>query len=41
MLLDRAGRTDAEDAGIRLADPPAPLYRPLVLSGPALDPDLG
>ena len=32
VLLDRAGRTYAEDAGIRLADTPAPLYRLLVLS---------
>jgi hypothetical protein len=31
-LLDKAGRTFAEDAGIRLADKPAPLYRLLVLS---------
>ncbi|HEX6357503.1 endonuclease [Actinophytocola sp.] len=31
-LLDKAGRTYAEDAGIRLADKPAPLYRLLVLS---------
>ena len=32
VLLDRAGRMYAEDAGIRLADNPAPLYRLLVLS---------
>jgi DNA ligase D-like protein (predicted 3'-phosphoesterase) len=31
-LLERAGTTYAEDAGIRLADTPAPLYRLLVLS---------
>lgn len=31
-LLDRAGRTYAADAGIRLRDTPAPLYRLLVLS---------
>ncbi|MEU4742272.1 endonuclease [Actinosynnema sp. NPDC023658] len=31
-LLDQAGRTYAEQAGIRLADKPAPLYRLLVLS---------
>jgi hypothetical protein len=31
-LLARAGRTYAEDAGITLADKPAPLYRLLVLS---------
>lgn len=31
-LLDKAGRTYAEDAGIKLADKPAPLYRLLVLS---------
>jgi hypothetical protein len=31
-LLDRAGHTYADDAGIRLADTPAPLYRLLVLS---------
>lgn len=31
-LLDRAGRTYAEQAGIRLADTPSPLYRLLVLS---------
>ena len=31
-LLDKAGRTYAEDAGINLADKPAPLYRLLVLS---------
>ncbi len=31
-LLDRAGRTYADEAGIRLADKPAPLYRLLVLS---------
>jgi len=31
-LLDRAGTTYAEQAGIRLADSPAPLYRLLVLS---------
>ncbi|HEY2206617.1 MAG TPA: endonuclease [Pseudonocardia sp.] len=31
-LLDRAGQTYAEEAGIRLADTPAPLYRLLVLS---------
>jgi len=31
-LLDRAGHTYAEEAGIRLADKPAPLYRLLVLS---------
>jgi hypothetical protein len=31
-LLDAAGRTFAEQAGIRLADKPSPLYRLLVLS---------
>jgi hypothetical protein len=31
-LLDQAGRTYAEEAGIKLADKPAPLYRLLVLS---------
>jgi hypothetical protein len=31
-LLDRAGSTYADQAGIRLADTPAPLYRLLVLS---------
>lgn len=31
-LLDRAGGTFAADAGIRLADTPAPLYRVLVLA---------
>jgi endonuclease III len=31
-LLDRFGRTYAEEAGIRLADRPAPLYRLLVLA---------
>jgi hypothetical protein len=31
-LIDKAGRTYAEDAGITLADKPAPLYRLLVLS---------
>jgi endonuclease III len=31
-LLDRYGRTYAEDAGIRLADKPAPLYQLLVLA---------
>jgi hypothetical protein len=31
-LLDKAGSTYAEDAGIKLADKPAPLYRLLVLS---------
>ena len=31
-LLERAGRTYADDARIRLADTPAPLYRLLVLS---------
>ncbi|SFW76045.1 endonuclease [Amycolatopsis australiensis] len=31
-LLEAAGRTYAEEAGIRLADKPAPLYRLLVLS---------
>jgi hypothetical protein len=31
-LLDVAGRTFAEQAGIRLADKPSPLYRLLVLS---------
>ncbi|GAA5126929.1 endonuclease [Pseudonocardia adelaidensis] len=31
-LLDRAGTTYAEQAGIRLKDSPAPLYRLLVLS---------
>jgi endonuclease III len=31
-LLDRAGTTYAEEAGIRLRDAPAPLYRLLVLS---------
>lgn len=31
-LLERAGTTYAAEAGIRLADTPAPLYRLLVLS---------
>ena len=31
-LLDRYGRTYAEDAGVRLADKPAPLYQSLVLA---------
>ncbi|MGH3762343.1 endonuclease [Actinophytocola sp.] len=31
-LLERAGRTYADEAGIKLADKPAPLYRLLVLS---------
>jgi hypothetical protein len=31
-LLDEAGRTYADQAGIKLADTPAPLYRLLVLS---------
>ena len=31
-LLDKAGRTYADEAGIRLADKPAPLYQLLVLS---------
>jgi hypothetical protein len=31
-LLDTAGQTFAEEAGIKLADKPAPLYRLLVLS---------
>jgi endonuclease III len=31
-LLDRFGRTYAEEAGIRLADKPAPLYQLLVLT---------
>ena len=31
-LLDRYGRTYADDAGIRLADKPAPLYQLLVLA---------
>jgi hypothetical protein len=31
-LLERYGRTYAEDAGIRLADRPAPLYQLLVLA---------
>jgi hypothetical protein len=31
-LLDRCGRTYAEEAGIKLADKPSPLYRLLVLS---------
>ncbi|KOX19004.1 endonuclease [Saccharothrix sp. NRRL B-16348] len=31
-LLERAGQTYAEQAGIRLADKPSPLYRLLVLS---------
>jgi hypothetical protein len=31
-LLDQAGRTYAEDAGIKLADKPAPLYQLFVLS---------
>src|SRR6185295_15647150 len=31
-LLERAGRTYADDAGIRITDTPAPLYRLLVLS---------
>lgn len=32
VLLDRKGRTYAEEAGIRLADRPAPLYQLLVLA---------
>jgi endonuclease III len=32
VLLDRYGHTYAEDAGIRLADKPAPLYQLLVLA---------
>lgn len=32
VLLERHGRTYAEDAGIRLADKPAPLYQLVVLS---------
>ena len=32
VLLDRYGKTYAEEAGIRLADRPAPLYQLLVLS---------
>jgi hypothetical protein len=32
ILLDRYGRTFAEDAGIKLADRPSPLYQLLVLS---------
>jgi endonuclease III len=32
VLLDRFGRTSAEQAGIRLADKPAPLYQLLVLA---------
>lgn len=32
VLLDRFGRTYAEEAGIRLADKPAPLYQLLVLT---------
>ena len=32
LLLERHGRTFAEDAGIRLADKPAPLFQLLVLS---------
>src|SRR5256884_4007874 len=32
VLLDRYGRTFAEEAGIRLADRPAPLYQLLVLT---------
>ncbi|WP_240134691.1 endonuclease [Streptomyces sp. MUM 178J] len=32
-LLDRHGRTYAEDAGIRLKDAPQPLYQLLVLAG--------
>lgn len=31
-LLDRCGRTYADEAGIKLADKPSPLYRLLVLS---------
>jgi hypothetical protein len=31
-LLDKAGRTYADEAGIKLADKPAPLYQLLVLS---------
>src|SRR5205807_3008733 len=31
-LLDRHGRTYAEEAGIRLRDTPSPLYQVLVLS---------
>lgn len=32
VLLDRFGRTSAEQAGIRLADQPSPLYQLLVLA---------
>lgn len=32
ILLDRYGRTYADEAGIRLADRPAPLYQLLVLA---------
>jgi hypothetical protein len=32
ILLDRYGRTYAEEAGIRLADKPSPLYQLLVLT---------
>jgi hypothetical protein len=32
VLLDRHGRTYADEAGIRLADKPSPLYRLLVLA---------
>src|SRR5215207_3436626 len=32
VLLDRYGTTYAEEAGIRLADKPSPLYRLLVLA---------
>src|SRR5439155_3712782 len=32
VLPDRSGRTYAEEAGIRLADRPAPLYQLLVLA---------
>lgn len=32
VLLDRFGRTSAEQAGIRLADKPSPLYQLLVLA---------
>lgn len=32
VLLDRFGRTSAEQAGIRLADRPSPLYQLLVLA---------
>lgn len=31
-LLDRFGQTSAEQAGIRLADKPSPLYQLLVLA---------